>query len=231
MSSPKKCNTCNIEKDIENYHKRNKNKGGYSHTCKDCYNAKQRDYRKKSSTYKDWTVKNKEHLYEQQKKYLDSEKGKKNRREYINEYKKNRKENDPGYKIWENSRKRIWKILNVRKSHNTSTLINTTPFLFKRWIEFTMTDNMNWSNYGKLWHIDHVIPISLFNLENNQELFEAFNWQNCRAEYATFNLEKGDNIINTQVVEHKRQLQFFKIKKEFNKSLEWAIRSQVSKEI
>lgn len=62
----------------------------------------------------------------------------------------------------------------------------------------------------KLWHIDHVIPISLFNLENNQELFEAFNWQNCRAEYATFNLEKGDNIINTQVVEHKRQLQFLK---------------------
>lgn len=67
---------------------------------------------------------------------------------------------------------------------------------------------MNWNNYGKMWHIDHVIPITQFNINKKEEIYKAFRWTNCRAEYKNFNLEKQNKIIPQQVIKH-----FEKIKK------------------
>ena len=64
-----------------------------------------------------------------------------------------------------------------------------------------MTPETNWSNI----HIDHVKPISSFNVSNEDELLKAFNWKNSQPLLKEDNLRKG-----TKYNELDYQLQFTK---------------------
>ena len=48
--------------------------------------------------------------------------------------------------------------------------------LKKNWIEFRFTPKMNWSNI----EIDHVKPICMFNVSDDEEIKLAFNWKNTQ---------------------------------------------------
>jgi hypothetical protein len=39
---------------------------------------------------------------------------------------------------------------------------------------------MNWKNYGTYWEIDHIKPISLFDLTKKQEIKKCFNYKNTK---------------------------------------------------
>ena len=43
----------------------------------------------------------------------------------------------------------------------------------RKWIEYPMTPEMNWSNVD----IDHVRPICMSNISDGEKLREAFNWK------------------------------------------------------
>ena len=53
---------------------------------------------------------------------------------------------------------------------------------------------MTLENYGKVWHIDHCLPISYFNLFNEDELKKCFNYVNLRPMRSKENLSKGSKI-------------------------------------
>lgn len=42
--------------------------------------------------------------------------------------------------------------------------------LLREWIESNMTPEMNWDNYGKLWVIDHIVPIRMFDIFDKEQL-------------------------------------------------------------
>jgi hypothetical protein len=47
--------------------------------------------------------------------------------------------------------------------------------------ESKFTPRMNWDNNGRFtWHIDHIIPCSLFNLEYYAQVKECFNIHNLQ---------------------------------------------------
>ena len=48
--------------------------------------------------------------------------------------------------------------------------------LYRKWVEFQMTPEMNWSNT----QVDHVKPICMFDVTKDEELKEAFNWLNTQ---------------------------------------------------
>ena len=56
-------------------------------------------------------------------------------------------------------------------------------------------EEMTWENYGSKWHIDHIIPISSFNLKNREEFLQACNWLNLQPLWAEENLRKGNRLI------------------------------------
>lgn len=70
----------------------------------------------------------------------------------------------------------------------------------------TYDSRYNYDNHGSVWHIDHVIPISKFNMLDESEHLIAFNWRNTMPLLAFDNLSKNNKIIISQIEQHYQYL-------------------------
>ena len=68
---------------------------------------------------------------------------------------------------------------------------------FKEYLNAKFTEGMNWDNYGE-WHIDHIKPLSSFNLEITDESKIAAHYSNLQPLWAKDNLMKSNR---TQILE------------------------------
>lgn len=55
-------------------------------------------------------------------------------------------------------------------------------------------------------NIDHVVPLSLFNLEDTSQQLIAFNWRNTMPLSANENMSKNDRLNMTQILQHYDKL-------------------------
>jgi hypothetical protein len=60
---------------------------------------------------------------------------------------------------------------------------------------------MTWENYGAVWHIDHIIPCSFFNMSYPEHQIACFNWQNLQPMFGEENLHKSDNMDYIEIKE------------------------------
>lgn len=68
-------------------------------------------------------------------------------------------------------------------------------------IKSKFTEGMNWENYGvKGWHIDHIIPISSFDLSKEEEVYVMMNYINLQPLWAKDNIRKRNKIPNKDKV-------------------------------
>ena len=70
-------------------------------------------------------------------------------------------------------------------------IIGCSRQFFKHWVEFQLYGEMTLENYGKVWHIDHSLPVCSFNLSIENEMRKCCNWKNLRPMYSKDNLETG----------------------------------------
>ncbi len=134
-----------------------------------------------------WKAKNLEHVESERIAYLARRR----------ELSKLRRAENPTRKLAENCRSRICHILKrekVTKSQSTFKFIGCTAEFFREFLEHQFTPQMNWSNYGIYWSVDHVIPISGFNLHDSTHLRNAFHYSNCRPLKVEENSEKNDTL-------------------------------------
>ena len=55
---------------------------------------------------------------------------------------------------------------------------------------------MNWDNYGFYgWHIDHIIPLDFYDLQNREEFLKACHYTNLQPLWAEENITKGNKIV------------------------------------
>lgn len=123
---------------------------------------------------------------------------------YKNKYKQKKqvekyiklKNNDIVYKIINNLSKRIYHEFNNKNIKRASTymsFIGCTPEILKNHISDQFVENMSFENYGE-WVIDHIIPISSFNLEDINEAKKCFNYLNLQPLWKKDNLEKSNKM-------------------------------------
>ena len=108
----------------------------------------------------------------------------------INQYYKKINDNKIN-QIFNSITKRIYNVLvrhNVNKKYTYLELLDCNLLEFELYLLDKLTDGMTFDNYGE-WEIDHIKPISLFNLHNDNELFECCNFNNLQP------LWKIDNIL------------------------------------
>ena len=61
---------------------------------------------------------------------------------------------------------------------------------------------MTFDNYGSYWHMDHVIPCSLFDLTKDEDLHNCFKWTNIQPLESKINLSKNNKINKEEVINH-----------------------------
>ena len=205
--------------------------------CRDCNSKKEYDRRAGNNNWKEYQAKyrlenkekirahyeeNKDQILEKCKEYRDSHQEqireykhnyyqKEENKQRVNEKVKLRKKTDPQFKLMGNIRQGIHRCLRGKKLNSTEELIDCDQKFLKDWIEYQWKsdENMSWSNYGTYWHIDHVIPLSFFDLDNINEQTMACNWSNLRPLEARENLSKNDAIRKEDVLNHMKVISSF----------------------
>lgn len=213
----RECNQCSSIKPIESFIK-NRNK------CKDCFNKSRREkynsdesHRlkliKQASDFKHEKVVERRKIKEEYQKSI----GETNKKcKYCEEIKpstrfrhnrlkcKDCERDEPLEKFKRTIRSRIYNSL-MRKTKHSIEYLGCKYIEFSNWI-FSINPEYTLENHGLVWHIDHVIPLSKFNLEDENEQLIAFNWRNTTALSVYGNLSKNNKILPEQIQLHYRQL-------------------------
>src|SRR3990167_816841 len=87
-------------------------------------------------------------------------------------------------------RARIYDVLkHGYKSERTANLIGIPIKELKPYLESKFKVGMTWENYGFYgWHLDHIRPLSSFDLKNPKEQKKAFHYTNLQPLWAKENL-------------------------------------------
>jgi len=96
------------------------------------------------------------------------------------------------HKIYHNLENRIYTIFvkyNLEFNISYKKLIGCNTEELKKFISNKFKDGMTFTNYGD-WEIDHIKPVSKFNFNNRNELFECFNYINLQPLWQSENRKK-----------------------------------------
>lgn len=114
------------------------------------------------------------------------------RGEQINEYVKSRYKRDVQFRL----RMLISASIRgkIRKEKSTNNYANLDKI--KDRLESLFTEEMNWENHGTYWHIDHIIPQSLFDFTKDEHIKMCWSEKNLRP------ILKKENILKSNSVDY-----------------------------
>ncbi len=165
----KKCSKCKKEKEYIHFYKDKIQKDGYYPTCKLCKNAYLTLHRR--SNYGKQYNKN----------YYNTKK----RQDYLKRI---------DIKLAASLRNRTY--LAIRDNQKSGSAVRdlgcTIPEL-KIYLEKQFKEGMVWENRGK-WHIDHIIPLSSFDLTKREQFLIACNYKNLQPLWAKENMSKRNRV-------------------------------------
>jgi len=92
-----------------------------------------------------------------------------------------------------------------RKYKHTIEYLGCNCTFYLDWI-LNVDTKYTFENYGKEWHIDHVIPLSKFDLTDDEQQLIAFNWRNTMPLSVKENLSKNNKILQSQIQQHVSNL-------------------------
>ena len=106
-------------------------------------------------------------------------------------YENNRLKINPSARLANRFRNWVNKLIE-RKTGNAQSLIGCTYEELREHLESKFEPWMNWDNWGIFgWHIDHIRPLSSFDLEDPQQQKDAFHYTNLQPILWKDNLSKG----------------------------------------
>jgi hypothetical protein len=151
---------------------------------------------------KRWYQNNIDHAKEYQRNYRrshpDHRKKYPRNRAGATEYRRRRRL-EPQYRLADSLRNRLNRAIHgsYRGGSAVRDLGCTIPELIN-YLESKFQPGMNWANWGiKGWHIDHIKPLSSFNLSDPEQVRIACHYTNLQPLWATDNLSKGATLPNS----------------------------------
>ena len=213
------CSKCNENKNVDKFYKNRS-------ICYDCNNNKRRERYKNDEEHRQKLIKmaceykHKRMLERQQLKKeeqnkigIDNKLCKYCRKiKHKDRFRHNRmkcrdcERDEPVEKFKRYVRTRIYTCLRHKnKTKHSIEYLGCSSECYFNWM-FSYDNNFNLDNHGKEWHIDHVIPLSKFDLNSEHEQFLAFNWRNTMPLSCTENMSKNNKIIKEQIELHYKKL-------------------------
>lgn len=115
-------------------------------------------------------------------------------RDYLKEYARRKRREDANFKLASRLRTRVRSAIrnNQRAGSAVRDLGCTIPEL-RAYFETKFASGMSWDNHGD-WHIDHIIPLSSFDLTNREQFLRACHYTNLQPLWAVDNLIKSNKV-------------------------------------
>lgn len=120
----------------------------------------------------------------------------------IKDKQKKRYHTEINFKLKMSIRNRINKVLKAKGQKKIGSFVDNLGCSIDQLIEHLEKqfytnpetgERMTWENHSqKGWHIDHIKPLSSFNLENDEEFKEACSYKNLQPLWWKENLSKGN---------------------------------------
>lgn len=219
------CKVCLTKERAENKDKIRKYNVEYWEKTKDTQLAK----------HKIWRENNKEHIKQKNKEYRklhgketdkktwqkrkkklqDDEEYKKKCAEWRRKYEKEKRETNINFKLKSNISRRIREILKQKKSQSAMKYVGCSFEELKKHLENSFDEKMTWDNYEE-WNIDHIIPCSSFNMENEFELNACFYYKNLQPLWGIDNILKKNNYVekekNNYIEYYKQHIKYLENK-------------------
>lgn len=169
IDGKQQCSTCREWKILSVFGKSNITSNGHDSRCRLCNNERLRRERK-SPEYR--AKRNRSH----------------------NEYVKRRKSIDPTFKLTRQLRSRLAIAVRrqLHKGHRGASAVKDVGCSMANLIvhiEQQFQPGMSWDNYGK-WHIDHIKPLSSFDLTDEVQCGAACHFSNLQPLWAADNIRK-----------------------------------------
>ena len=227
------CKDCEIVKKITLF-----SRSGMSHICIDCSNKRRREKYDKNEELRKKAIKDstefkkkkkaiRDKIKEEELEKLEKEIGKDNTIcKYCKEVKpktrfrhnrlkcKDCEKDEPIFKLKKNTRSRISIALKGNKTKRTVEYLGCSIQEYINWLNynchnFIINDDNDDNQLDNSIHIDHVIPLSKFNLEKEEDIYLAFNWRNTMLLSAKENLSKNNKILPRQIKQHLQTLEMY----------------------
>jgi hypothetical protein len=94
--------------------------------------------------------------------------------------------------FYRQSARRAAKSANVQKTNRSAEYLGCSLEDFKKHIELGFKDGMTWDNYGKVWHIDHKMPLAL--AKTAEDVLYLTRYTNLQPLFSSENYRKNDKI-------------------------------------
>lgn len=180
------CKNCRSHKSYNAFYSDKRLKDGYKSKCKNCYLEKVKNYNAENKNsqvtyHQKYYIENKVSLLERQKKYNK-------------QYQNDRRKTDINYRLAAMLRTTIYRcVKGTIKVASSVRDLGCSIEYFKNYIEQKFQEGMTWKNYGE-WHLDHIIPLSKFDLRDRSHFLIACNYTNYQPLWAADNIKKRDKV-------------------------------------
>ena len=99
-----------------------------------------------------------------------------------------------GFRLTESLRKRMARI--IRRDQRAGSAIKDLGCSIeelKKYFESKFQKYMTWENYGQFgWHVDHIKPLSNFDLTDRKQFLEACHYTNLQPLWWKENIRKSN---------------------------------------
>ena len=200
------CFSCNIEKDSELFSKDKSKYDGLAGRCKECRKIFNSNNKEKDQLYRN---NNKETILEYGKQHyklnkvkirkthqLYEKKNKLKILDYHKKYWKHKYYSDINFKILVTLRARVCTLLKNKKQHKSITYLGCTIEQFKQHLESQFKPEMNWSNHGTVWEIDHIKACENFDLTILEEQNKCFHYSNTQPLFKTTEIAEQHGYLD-----------------------------------
>lgn len=194
------CPHCKALKPADGFFNVVTTKDGLSARCKNCASEDQKQRRKDNpETYarydkERWSKYDKEPQRQAHRAWREKNRTKRNA--YRMRIHKERAANDVGYRFSCRIRTAVFHSLRGDSKYGyTEQLLGCTIVELRKYLESQFEPWMNWDNWGRgpgTWNVDHVIPVSAFDMSKSSEQLLCWNFTNLRPLSWEKNISKSD---------------------------------------
>lgn len=112
-------------------------------------------------------------------------------------YEKKWKDENKSRRIAASIRCKLWELLmGVKDHYSFREMLGCDDVFLRQHLESLFKDGMSWENYGiNGWHVDHIIPLCSFDLEDPNQQLVCTHWSNLQPLWWWENLSKGGRVI------------------------------------